>query len=220
MIRNIKLKWGSKGTHFTPPSKGLTGEYFDPPFGLAITAKPNDIFSDPPVLQIEVKKETGHVVTDDIYLFVSYEYAQEITIPSGPPPMKLVGDPARGALRRVYEFIGKESGADLRLGLTIHEAFGTWSSEPHSFELEALKSLKPMRFWEEFAYITQPANEWGIQMRQGFLNGQLIQDIQPIRDRDILDIPLGVHMVTAAPGVKLAYIWVYQAEDISAAEKF
>jgi len=145
---------------------------------------------------------------------------EKFSLPTGPPAMKFVGDPERGTARNVYEYIGKDSGLDFRLGMTIHEGRGTWSSEPHDFELEALKSLKPMRFWEKFAYITDPPSGWGIQTRQGFLDGKWMQDTQIIRDRDILDIPLGVHMVTAGPGVRLAYIWVYQAENISAAEKF
>jgi hypothetical protein len=215
-IKNMRLEWiPASGEYFQPPEKGII---------ISATGL-RGLFADPPELNIAAVSAEGQggIVKKKIGLFVACNVSLEKVFnypPESPAPMKLVGDPKRGTARRVYEFIGKDSGLDFRLGLTIHEARGTWSSEPHDFELEALKSLKPMRFWEQFAYITDPPNEWGIQIRQGFLNGEFMQDQQVIRDRDILSIPLGVHMVTAGPGVKLAYIWVYQAEDISSAEKF
>lgn len=135
-------------------------------------------------------------------------------------PMMEKGTDEANTRRKVWEIIGVKSGLPFRAGLTVHQNRGSWSSTPHSFEKEALLSPKPIGFWEQFAYITNPAHGWGIQTRIGRIAGQMIDDIVTIGDRDMLSIPLGSHPVIAGPDYQLAYFWVYTADDITAVEKF
>jgi 5-deoxy-D-glucuronate isomerase len=138
------------------------------------------------------------------------------------------GDAGEGTARRVYPFLNSRS-LSFRAGLTVHDAFGTWSSLPHAFELTDLQKPKPNPFYEQFAYVTQPAGEWGIQTRIGHLftedyksfdpNYRWANDTVTFKDRDIVDIPLGVHPVTAGPGVRLAYFWMYYG-GLQQREKF
>lgn len=214
-IVDLKLEWVKPQTGYRPPREGLL-----------VTATRVGIFDDPPDITIlRVVPAQTYDLLAPLNLLVSSSDDLGINpallpAPGSVPALHEVGTLPQGNARRVYQYIGPETGLDFRLGLTVHSARGTWSSEPHQFEIDALKDLKPAAFWEKFAYITQPRNKWGIQTRQGFIDGSLMRDIELIRDLDIMGIPLGAHPVTAGPGVILAYIWVYQADDITAAEKF
>jgi 5-deoxy-D-glucuronate isomerase len=215
-IVDLKMEWVKRQVDYRPPREGLL-----------LTATRAGIFGDLPALTVQhaTQEKVYDLGSTNVNLLVSSNDDLGISSillpsPASVPDVHNVGSHARGTARRVYQYIGPETGLDFRLGLTVHAAQGTWSSEPHDFEMEALKSPKPMRFWEKFAYITDPAHGWGLQTRQGFIDDKFIFAGQVIRDRDFLRIPLGVHPVTAGPGIVLAYIWLYQAEDITAAEKF
>jgi len=134
------------------------------------------------------------------------------------------GDPTAGDSRRVWQFIGSESGLPFRLGLTVHGARGTWSSTPHKFEIEALTNPAPIDFFEQFAYMMNPKGGWGIQVRQGHIYDRFgrgfIKDSKFISDRSIQQIPLGSHPVTGGPGIQLAYFWVYTSSALELMEKF
>ena len=215
-VVDMRLDWVKAQAGYRPPREGLM-----------VTATRAGVFTDPPDITIlhVLPAQTYDLTATPLNLLVSSTEDLGINpaflpAPSSVPTLHNVGTLVAGTARRVYQYIDSATGLDFRLGLTVHSARGTWSSEPHTFETEALKDLKPMAFWEQFAYLTQPRNKWGIQTRQGFIDGQITHGIELIRDRDILSIPLGTHPVTAGPGVMLAYIWVYQADDITVAEKF
>lgn len=143
------------------------------------------------------------------------------------------GDPDDGSARLVYPLLNSPL-LPFRAGLTVHQARGSWSSLPHEFEREEILTPRPAPFYEKFCYITEPAGGWGIQTRIGHLYNEYlpksdiypysmygtrdfetVNDIVVIRDRDILDIPLGSHPVVASPGMRLAYIWVYWCDTAS-----
>jgi hypothetical protein len=134
-----------------------------------------------------------------------------------------------GTARDVYP-IFNDPALPFRAGLTVHAARGTWSSLPHKFEREEILNPRPMPFFERFAYVTDPPGTGGYQVRIGHLwpaggsvgyatyrwggpdsdiTNDFINDIVAIRDRDILDIPLGSHRVTGDAGVRLCYFWAY-----------
>lgn len=215
-IVNLSMDWIQPQAAYKPPREGLL-----------VTSTRANIFNDPPAVNVErvITSGTYDISTTNINLFIS---SAEITginpallpAPGSVPTLHEVGTLAEGTARRVYQYIDASTGLDFRFGLTVHAARGTWSSEPHAFESESMKDPRPMLFWEQFAYLTQPRNKWGIQVRHGFIGDSINTDFKPIRDRDILRIPLGVHPVTAGPGTLLSYFWLYQADDISAAEKF
>ena len=130
-----------------------------------------------------------------------------------------------GTARDVYP-IFNDPALPFRAGLTVHAARGTWSSLPHAFEAAEILTPRPMPFYEQFAYVTDPPGMGGYQVRTGHLwpTGRemsdasywwegpdadstkiFINDVIAIRDRDILDIPLGSHRVTGDAGVRLLY---------------
>lgn len=152
------------------------------------------------------------------------------------------GEPENGTHRYVYPLFN-DPALPFRAGLTLHAAKGTWSSLPHEFEREEILTPRPMPFYEKFAYITAEPGGWGIQTRIGHLfeappdavglldlphridapNRDMtvdwINDAVVIRDRDILDIPLGSHPVTMGPGILGGYFWIYWG-SLEGREKF
>lgn len=215
-IIDMRMDWVKLQSAYRPPREGIL-----------VKATRQGVFGDPPAVDVVrvLPNQDYDLNATNVNLFISSSELTGINpallpAPGIVPTVNNVGSLENGTGRRVYQYIDASTGLDFRFGLTVHAAKGTWSSEPHAFESEALKSLKPMAFWEQFAYLTLPRNAWGIQTRQGFIDGQITRDIILIRDRDMLQIPLGTHPVTAGPGVTLAYFWIYQADDITAAEKF
>lgn len=133
-----------------------------------------------------------------------------------------------GTLRMVYP-IFSDVNLSFRAGLTVHAQRGTWSSLPHHFEREEILRTNPVPFFEKFAYITNPEGGEGIQTRVGHLykagtkriEYNWTNDLMPIHDKNIIDIPLGSHAVTGGPGVRLAYFWVYaDYNNLRGREKF
>ena len=136
-----------------------------------------------------------------------------------------------GTGRDVYPLINDPT-LPFRAGLTVHAARGSWSSLPHAFEKTEILSPRPMPFYEKFAYMSYPVGGWGVQVRQGHLfDANLeansinnfygldstldwVNEARIIRDRDILDIPLGSHPVAGGPGYIWAYWWVYVSDTL------
>lgn len=145
-----------------------------------------------------------------------------------------------GTARDVYPIFNDPS-LPFRAGLTVHAARGTWSSLPHEFEREEILTPRPMPFYEKFAYVTDPPGGWGVQVRIGhlfsvprstasYITGspgddealqpsedysiEWVRDAVVIRDRDILDIPLGSHPVSGGPGVRMCYFWAYASDPL------
>lgn len=151
------------------------------------------------------------------------------------------GELADGTARYVYPIFNHPS-LPFRAGLTLHATRGTWSSLPHEFEREEILTPRPMPFYEKFAYVTEEPGGWGIQTRIGHLfthkaywdesevgprpdrdrGRDWVNDTVTIRDRDILDIPLGSHPVCFGPGVRGGYLWVFVSDPLvaQAREKF
>lgn len=149
------------------------------------------------------------------------------------------GDLADGTARYVYPIFNHPS-LPFRAGLTLHATRGTWSSLPHEFEREEILTPRPMPFYEKFAYVTEEPGGWGIQTRIGHLYGQpmveplrmghhydfnnrdsyWVNDTVTIRDRDILDIPLGSHPFSAGPSVLAGYFWIYWGANLDNRQKF
>ena len=129
-----------------------------------------------------------------------------------------------GTARTVYEYVDMYSCLPIRMGLTVHETLGSWSSwPPHEFEAEALRAPLPLfaEFYEEFAFVTQPAGMWGLQLRRDGRrsnNHDYESMINVVRDLSITSVALGSHPVVAGPGTKMAYFWCYSA--IEGWEKF
>jgi hypothetical protein len=142
------------------------------------------------------------------------------------------GELEDGTRRYVYPILNHPS-LPFRAGLTIHVTKGTWSSLPHEFEREEILLPRPMPFYEKVAYVTEEPGGWGIQTRIGHLYGgprveplrqdyyydfgdrdsHWVNDTVTIRDRDILDIPLGSHPVCFGPGLRGGYFWIFDSHN-------
>ncbi len=120
------------------------------------------------------------------------------------------------AERDVYHFLKPGGPAPfLRLGITRHRGFGTWSSLPHAFELNPETG-----FEEVFFYILTP----GAQMLKGipkrafqvgrgvWFDGSPVDKVWPVSDFSWSTIPMGYHPVVGEPGVNVSYVWAYLAK--------
>ena len=111
------------------------------------------------------------------------------------------------AKRDVYHYVTRKEARVLRAGLTIHHS--AFSSTPHPFETE------PVEGFEEAFWFLLPNGGKGILECEGLWpNGDPVDSAVPVRDRQIAQVPMGWHRVTALAdydGVppKLAYCWAY-----------
>lgn len=124
-----------------------------------------------------------------------------------------VGDLNSGYGRTVY--VGRsENNISIKFGLTVHNSFGTWSSCPaHKFEVEKLTApIYGGAFDEIFAFVTMPKDSWGIQ----HILGRGGEELNVVKDRDIVHIPISSHPVVAAPATIMIYFWAY----VGGEEKF
>ena len=101
----------------------------------------------------------------------------------------------------------------LRCGYTVHSGANTWSSTPHPFELHPEEG-----FEEVFLYLNsrgdgEPGLE-AIQVGVGkWQDGEGVNKIWSVKNRDISAIPMGYHPVVGEPGVTVSYIWAYLAKN-------
>jgi len=111
--------------------------------------------------------------------------------------------------RDVYHFLKPDGPAkQLRLGITKHCGHGTWSSLPHSFELNTEKG-----FEEVFFYLLSGESKRAIQRGKGvWFDGTEVDDVWLVHDYSFSTIPMGYHPVVAEPGVQVMYIWAYLAK--------
>jgi len=95
--------------------------------------------------------------------------------------------------------------SQMRLGITKHIGKGTWSSQPHDFELNTEPG-----FEEVFFYMLEGATQTAIQRGKGvWSNNELVDDAWLVKDRSFSTIPMGYHPVVGEPNVHVSYIWVY-----------
>jgi 5-deoxy-D-glucuronate isomerase len=109
--------------------------------------------------------------------------------------------------RDVYHFLKPNPTPHLqmRLGLTVHDGLGSWSSLPHDFE----KNLEP-GFEEVFFYLLSGGNRRGFQVGRGvWMDNTAVDDVWPITDRVFGVVPMGYHPVVGEPGVRVSYVWAY-----------
>ncbi len=112
--------------------------------------------------------------------------------------------------RNVYHFLlpSLHEHLQLRLGITIHNGEGTWSSLPHDFENHLEND-----FEEVFFYLLSGGSKRAIQVGRGvWSDGSQVDEIWPISDREFSPIPMGYHPVVAEPGVAVSYVWAYLAK--------
>jgi len=111
--------------------------------------------------------------------------------------------------RDVFHFLTPDGPCPtLRLGITKHSGYGTWSSLPHPFE------LKPEPGFEEvFFYLLKGGSERAIQVGRGvWFDLSPADDSWYVHDHSWSTIPMGYHPVVGEPGVHVSYIWAYLAK--------
>ena len=113
------------------------------------------------------------------------------------------------AKRDVYHYLKPGGPAPtMRLGITVHQGEGTWSSLPHDFELNTEPG-----FEEVFFYIIKGASKRGIQVGRGvWFDNTPVDAVWPIKDHTFGTVPMGYHPVVGEPGVHISYVWVYLAK--------
>jgi len=111
------------------------------------------------------------------------------------------------AQRDVYHFITKEHCTHLRAGLTVHRSLA--SSTPHTFE------LAPEPGFEELFWFRIADGDKAIIEGEGLWpDGSPVDAAWPVRDGDVVQVPMGSHRVMALPDVdgkfpQVAYVWCY-----------
>ncbi|HDH06708.1 MAG TPA: hypothetical protein ENH01_13590 [Nitrospirae bacterium] len=111
--------------------------------------------------------------------------------------------------RDVYHYLKPGGPAPfMRLGITKHCGKGTWSSLPHSFELNLETG-----FEEVFFYLLEGEPGRALQLGKGvWHDGSDVDDAWFVKDRTWSTVPMGYHPVVGEPGVSVSYIWVYLAK--------
>jgi 5-deoxy-D-glucuronate isomerase len=110
------------------------------------------------------------------------------------------------AQRDVYHYLKPNGPAPfLRVGITKHRGYGTWSSLPHSFELNT-----ELGFEEVFFYLLKGGSGRAIQVGKGvWCDGAPVDKAWFVSDHSWSTIPMGYHPVVGEPEVHVTYIWAY-----------
>lgn len=96
----------------------------------------------------------------------------------------------------------------MRLGITKHCGKNTWSSLPHSFELETEPG-----FEEVFFYMLKGGPERAIQVGRGvWYDNTPVDSLWPVYNNTFSTVPMGYHPVVGEPEVEVSYVWVYLAK--------
>lgn len=111
--------------------------------------------------------------------------------------------------RNVFHYLKPSGPAPfMRLGITKHCGYGTWSSLPHPFELHA-----ELGFEEVFFYLLEGGPLRAIQVGKGvWYDGTKVDEAWFVNDHCFGTIPMGYHPVVGEPGVHVSYIWAYLAK--------
>ena len=111
--------------------------------------------------------------------------------------------------RDVYHFLKPGGPAPtMRLGITKHRGFGTWSSLPHDFELNTESG-----FEEIFFYILKGGGQRAIQVGRGVWHDNTpVDGVWTVNNNTFGTVPMGYHPIVGEPGVHVSYIWVYLAK--------
>lgn len=116
------------------------------------------------------------------------------------------------ARRDVYHYLlPRDFAPTMRLGITKHKGYGTWSSLPHDFELRTEPG-----FEEVFFYLIRGGSIRAIQLGKGvWFDNSPVDNAWIVHDRSFSTIPMGYHPVVAEPRVHLSYVWIYLAKKKS-----
>ena len=120
------------------------------------------------------------------------------------------------AQRDVFHYLKPGGPAPtLRLGITKHRGYGTWSSLPHPFELSPEKGFEEVFFYILGASpdIIRGIPERAFQVGRGvWFDGSAVDGVWPVADHSWCTIPMGYHPVVGEPGVNVSYVWAYLAK--------
>lgn len=113
--------------------------------------------------------------------------------------------------RDVYHFLKPGGPAPtMRLGITVHQGCGTWSSLPHGFEENVETG-----FEEIFFYVLEGGSQTALQRGKGMLfDGTMVDEVRLVQDGDFSIVPMGYHPVVGEPGVHVSYVWCYLAKKV------
>lgn len=106
--------------------------------------------------------------------------------------------------RDVLHYTTAKECSRLRVGITIHR--GPFSSLPHEFE------KYPEPGFEEAFYVITPGK--GLLEGEGLLGDNPVDIGWPIRNGDLIQVPMGWHRVVSLPNENsvpnpMAYVWGY-----------
>jgi 5-deoxy-D-glucuronate isomerase len=169
---------------------------------LKVSGKENIVLFETDIEKVEVYIEDGDIskivhITKDLETIIKKNQRHHIVVGEG------------NTQRDVYHYL-KPAGPSpfLRLGITIHQGLGTWSSLPHKFELQAEPG-----FEEVFFYLLDGTSKRAIQVGKGvWCDGSAVDEIWLVKDRSFSTIPMGYHPIVGEPGVKVSYLWAYLAK--------
>jgi hypothetical protein len=109
--------------------------------------------------------------------------------------------------RDVWHVITREHCTALRAGLTTHRH--VFSSLPHEFELSPVEG-----FEEVFLFILPEGGKAVLEGDGLWPDGSPVNTVWLVHDRQLCQVPMGRHVVTALPrndGMipRVSYVWVY-----------
>lgn len=163
------------------------------------------------VLVFEAGNEKAKVVLSngDIkeVIFTGGENLKPVLIKATDAHYIMVGE--KNTQRDVYHFLRSGGLAPtMRLGITKHGGFGTWSSLPHDFENNPEKG-----FEEVFFYILHDGTKRAFQVGRGlWCDGSRVDAVWPVYNHSFGVVPMGYHPIVGEPGVHVSYVWCYLAK--------
>lgn len=161
------------------------------------------------ILIFKTDKETVkvHIEERDIARVVCISGGNTVVVDNADAYHTVVGE--ENFQRDVYHYL-KPGGPSqfLRLGITKHRGYGTWSSLPHPFELRP-----ELGFEEVFFYLLSGGPQRAIQVGKGvWHDGIEVNDAWFVNGNSWSTIPMGYHPVVGEPHVNVSYIWAYLAK--------
>lgn len=168
-----------------------------------------DVAGDDSVLVFETGKERAEVYLEngDIARVLVHVSGTLSIIHNSQRHHIVVGEGNTG--RDVYHYLKPGGPAPyLRLGITRHSNYGTWSSLPHPFELNPEPG-----FEEVFFHMLEGSTKRAIQVGRGlWWDGTPVDEVWSVADHTFSTIPMGYHPVVGEPGVRVSYVWAYLAK--------
>ena len=159
------------------------------------------------IFETSLEKAEVHLNNGDIAKVICHLKGSTTEIDNSRSHAIVVGE--GNAQRDVYHYLKPNGPAPcLRLGITKHRGYGTWSSLPHPFE------LKPeLGFEEVFFYLLKGGSGRAVQVGKGvWYDGSTVDKAWLVEDHTFSTIPMGYHPVVGEPEVHVSYVWAYLAK--------